>query len=265
MIKPASIEAQEICLITAVDIEFNAAASLLTAKTFSTESQIKICRGRLGHRRVTLQQCGMGAHGFANRLSVYLKHNRHDALLVTGLAGGLDPQLKSGDAVIYDLCHDARSPLSASSSNEKSLSRDQNVSIRCDDEISGILFGALQSSCQRSFRGSGVTVGRIITEAEGKISLGVKYQAAAVDMESYDVLRASAAFDVPAAVLRVISDEATCDLPDFNFAAKADGRMDLWRTAAVMTARPAASFQFLRNLKSVMANFRRHLEIVLNV
>jgi nucleoside phosphorylase len=264
MTRTSWLEAEEICLVTAVDVEFNAAASLLTAKTFSTESQIKICRGRLGRRRISLLQCGMGAQGFTDRLSAYLENKCHDALLVAGLAGGLDPELKSGDAVIYDLCHNARSSHNSSDSNEKPSSRDQNVSIRCHDEISEILFGTLQSSGQRVFRRSGVTVSRIITEAESKISLGTIYRAAAVDMESYDVLDVCAAFDLPATVLRLISDEAGSDLPDFNRAAKADGGINIWRTAAVMAARPTASYQFLRNIKFVIKSLRANLEVVLN-
>lgn len=264
MIRTSWLDAQEICLVTAVNVEFNAAASLLTSKNFSIESQIKTCRGRLGRRSITVLQCGMGARGFAEQLSNYLENSRPEVLLITGLAGGLDPQLKSGDAVVYDLCYNARSSHNSSGSNEKPSSRDQKVSIRCDDEISEILFGTLQSSGQRVFRGSGVTVSRIITEAESKISLGAIYRAAAVDMESYDVLSVCAAFDLPAAVVRVISDEAGSDLPDFNRAAKSDGRMNIWRTAAVMAARPTASYQLLRNIKFVIKSLRTNLEVVLN-
>jgi nucleoside phosphorylase len=264
MIQTSWLDAQEICLVTAVDVEFNAAASLLASKTFSTESHIKSCRGHFGHRRIVVLQCGMGAHGFAERLSNYLENNHFNVLLIAGLAGGLDPQLKSGDAVIYDFCCDARNSFNSAYSKEKPSGRDQNASIRCDDEISESLFEMSKASGQRCFRGSGVTVDRIITEAKEKISLGLRYHASAVDMESFDVLRICAAFDLPAVVLRVISDEAESDLPNFNFAARADGRMDAWRTAAVMAVRPRASFGFLRSIKFVMKSLRRNLEVVLN-
>lgn len=264
MTRTSWLDAQEICLVTAVDVEFNVAVSLLPSKTFSTESQIKTCRGRLGRRHISVLQSGMGAHGFAQRLSNYLENNQPDVLLVAGLAGGLDPQLKSGDAVIYDFCHDARNRFNSSDSKEKPSGRDQNASIRCDDEISESLFEISEASGQRCFRGSGVTVDRIITEAKDKIWLGLRYQAWAVDMESYDELGVCTKFGLPVTVLRVISDGAGSDLPDFNFAARADGRMDIWRTAAVMAARPMASFGFLRSIKFVMKSLRRNLEVVLN-
>lgn len=259
-------DAEEICLVTAVDVEFNTAASLLTSQVFSTEFQIKLCRGDFGRRRISILQSGMGARGFAERLSEYLINNRHEILLVVGLAGGLDPRLKSGDAVIYDLCHNARDL----SLKEKPSSRDQNASIRCNDEVSTVLSGALRSQASgrnvgRCFDGAGVTVGRIITEAKVKTRLGSNYRALAVDMESYEVLKACATFEIPATALRVISDEAGSDLPDFNRATNADGRMNLLQTAAVMAARPAASYRFLRSINTVMKSFRESLEVVLNV
>lgn len=269
MIQTSWADALEICMVTAVDVEFNIAASLLTSKTFSTKSRIKTCRGSVARRQITILQCGMGAHGFTERLSDYLENNRPDVLLVAGLAGGLDRQLKSGDTVIYDFCHNGRGNPVSPDSKEKPSSRDQIASIRCNDQVSKSLIAALCSfnssrSERRCFHGSGVTVDRIITEAETKIRFGVNYRAVAVDMESYDVLGVCAEYGLPGAVLRVISDEAESDLPDFNFAARADGRMDIWRTAAAMAARPAASSRFLRSINSVIKSLRKNLEVVLN-
>ncbi|HMV82025.1 MAG TPA: hypothetical protein PLD20_09900 [Blastocatellia bacterium] len=255
-------DAEEVCLVTAVDVEFNAAVSLLTSHHLSTEFQIKTCRGRIGRRRITVLQCGMGARGFAEALSNHLKNNRYEALLVAGLAGGLDPRLKSGDAVIYLRCFNARL-------KEKPPSRDQNASIHSNNELSIFLSSALRSRAsnrrgQQCFEGAGLTVDRIITEAKTKILLGSDYCALAVDMESYDVLSVCAASNLPAAVLRIISDEAGEDLPDFNRAANADGGMSIWRTAAVMAARPAASYRFLRSIGTVVKSLRESLQVVLN-
>jgi nucleoside phosphorylase len=200
----------------------------------------------------------MGAPAFTNRLSEHLQHHRYDGLIVAGLAGGLDPELKLGDAVIYDLCHDARDL------KEKPSGCDQNATIRCEDQISEFLFRSLQSAGRRSFRGSGVTVNRIITKARDKISLGDLYQAVAADMESYDVLSVCEGSGLPAAVLRVISDDARSNLPDFNRAAEADGRMNPWRMASAMAARPMASLKFLRGLRPVINALRENLKIVLH-
>lgn len=253
----------KLCLVTAVDVEFNAATSLLAAKTFSTEFQIKTCRGLIGDRHITVLQCGMGAPGFAEKLTEHLRLHRYDALIVAGMAGGLEPGLKSGDAVIYDLCHDGRT-LSGSNSKEKPFARDEKASIRCEDQVSDFLFSSLRLSGRRCFRGAGVTVNRIITEARDKTLLGVNSQALAVDMESYDVLRVCAGLGLLASVLRVISDESGSDLPNFNWAAESDGRMNVWRTAAAMAARPMASLQFLWSIRRVINALRENLKLVLH-
>src|SRR5262245_5348238 len=130
MTKIPGIAMADICLVTAVNVEFDAAASVLVPRTFSEELRIKTCRGRISglseDRRVTVLQCGMGAPSFAGRLSEHLRHHHYDALIVAGLAGGLDPNLKPGNAVIYDFCR-------TGNSKEKSTDRDTTASIRCDD------------------------------------------------------------------------------------------------------------------------------------
>src|SRR5262245_36191418 len=101
-------EFTDICIVTAVSIEFKTAASLLSGKTFKQVSRMKICHGSFGARQITILQSEIGAFGFAERLDEHLAGNRYDALIVVGLAGGLDPKLRVGDAVLYDQCYDAR-------------------------------------------------------------------------------------------------------------------------------------------------------------
>src|SRR5262249_38851959 len=232
----------DLCLVTAVGIEFKIAAGLLTAKSFSEEPprernprerrrprlqgssqehldeagrrgrlrsrgfseepRMKICRGLFGARRVTVLQSEMGAVGFAERLAKHLADNRYDALIVAGLAGGLDPKLRVGDAVLFDLCFDARAldiilrgrPF-----------REELNSIASDEPLSNFLVEALTRSDLSFIQAPGITVSRIITESKEKSALRVNYGAAAVDMETYEALVACARLDLAAAALRVIS------------------------------------------------------------
>ncbi len=238
-----------LCLVTAVDIEFKTAVNLLSQTASSTESGFKICRGFFGNRNVTVLQCGMGARGFAEWLKNHLKANRYEALIVAGLAGGLDPKLKTGDVVIYDLCRDGQT----------------QQEISCDNHLGESLHEAFQPTSLRAFRGTGVTVSRIITEAQDKLRLGESQQAVAVDMESFDILHVSAELGLPAAAVRVISDEADHALPDFNNAAEASGKMKPWRLAATMLRRPVASVKFLANIKPVINALRESLQVILSV
>lgn len=239
-----------LCLVTAVDVEFKTAISLLSQTVLSTESNFKICRGLVGDRSITVLQCGMGARGFAEWLDGHLETNRYDALIVVGLAGGLDPKLKTGDTVVYDLCLNAVG---------------QTAMIRCDENLTETLFKALQAASLQSLRGTGITVSRIITEATDKLRFGSEQKALAVDMESFNVVDVCLQYGVPVAVFRVISDEAGHDLPDFNYAAEPDGTMNHRRMAIAMARRPKASIRFLRSLKTVLEAFRKSLEVVLRV
>jgi nucleoside phosphorylase len=263
----------DLCVVTAVDIEFAVAARLLTDENlwgrlptcptnlpavgqvtnlpheFSEEARMKICRGRFGRRRITVLQSGMGARGFDRRLAEHLAANRYDALIVAGLAGGLNPKLRAGDAVLYDLCYGARAD------------RDEVASVGADDGWSKLLFEALRASGRPCVRGSGVTVNEMITEAEDKLALGARYGAAAVDMETFEVLNVCARFDLPAAALRVILDEAGHDTPDFNRAYEPNGLVNAWRMAGAMMARPVAASRFLLNVRPALRTLRENLKV----
>ena len=243
-----------LCLVTAVDVEFKTAISLLRQPTLSIEAGFKLCRGLSGDRRVTVLQCGMGAHGFAEGLRIHLKTNHYETLAVAGLAGALEPNLKTGDIVVYDLCRDRRDSVT-----------EERAQVHCDKPLTEFLHKRFQAASLRSFHGTGITVSRIITDAEDKLRLGKLHGALAVDMESYDVLRVAAEFSLPAVAIRVISDEADHDLPDFNYAAEASGKMNYQRMTIAMFRRPVASLRFLANLKTVMNALRESLQVVLRV
>ncbi len=68
---------------------------------------------------------------------------------------------------------------------------------------------------------TGLGSDRLITQAQEKQALGKTYQAALVDMESGPVLR----YFQRAAVLRIVSDDCTQDLPDLTAAFDPQGRL----------------------------------------
>ncbi|HKQ79072.1 MAG TPA: hypothetical protein VJ810_35585 [Blastocatellia bacterium] len=293
MDKSIAVSFIDLCIVTAVGVEFKIAASLLTAKSFSEESftssqnspgndensrdktpscpafseepRMKICRGLFGASRITVLQSEMGAVGFAERLVKHLTDNRYDALIVVGLAGGLDPRLRVGDAVLYDLCYDARA---LDFKRRERAIPEEIASIAGDQRLSAYLLEALTSSGHPSARVSvqapGMTVSRIITEAEEKLSLRINYGAAAVDMETYEVFAACARFGLPAAALRVISDEAGHNIPDFNRAYDADGRMRGWRMVTTMIARPIITFRLLLSIRRALQSLRVNLQAAMS-
>jgi adenosylhomocysteine nucleosidase len=244
----------DLCVAAAINVEFNIAAGLLSEKSFSEEHSMKICRGLSGGRRVTILQLGMGAIGFAERLAEHLTNNRYDALIIAGLAGALDPRLRVGDAVIYNLCYDAR----AIDFTSRELRHCAEAT--GDEPLSGFLCGALNRAGLSFIKAPGITTARVVTEATEKLALGARYGAAAVDMETFQALSACAQLGLPAAALRVISDEAGRDIPDFNLVHKADGKINGWRMAAAMMARPSAALRLIMTIRPALQSLRSNLQ-----
>jgi len=239
-----------LCLVTAVEHEYKIVASLLTGSTISTENEIGICRGGFGESRIAVLKSGMGAKGFAGRLANHLRLNDYHAVVVAGFAGGLNPSLKSGDTVIYNLCYEE--------------SNDRGSSIACDTNLTKSIVDHLRKTKPKSIQGAGVTVSRLVTAASEKIALGFKYNALAADMESYPVIAVCTEAHVPAAVLRIISDGADADLPDFNSAIDSDGRINNWKMAATVLRTPLSSMRFFRNLSPALSSFKECMKELLN-
>ncbi|MFN0083933.1 MAG: hypothetical protein ACKVX9_00960 [Blastocatellia bacterium] len=251
---------RRICLVTAVDVEFNAAARLLADPAHGEECGVRLCRGTRGARRVTILKAGMGAIGFAPRLDAHLDANPCDALIVAGLAGALVPDLAAGDAVLYDRCADAR----PENARELESDRDEIARIVGDDLLLNTLGVLLQVAGRAVSVRPGITVGEIVVSSERKLFLGTRHRAAAADMETFEIWSLCRGRGLPFAALRIISDDAGQDLPDFNRAYDTEGRILPRRMAAVMAAHPVVTARFLINLRRAMRAFRPALEIVLD-
>src|SRR5262249_58971597 len=102
----------------------------------------------------------VGAVSFADWLARHLAENRYDALIVAGLAGGLDPELRVGDAVLYDLCYDART---IDFTLKERPAREEIKSIASDEPLSNSLVEALTRSDLSFIQAPGITVNRIVT------------------------------------------------------------------------------------------------------
>jgi nucleoside phosphorylase len=253
------------CVVTAHDLEFKTAAGLLSDSRYYDDAQVNVCQGSFGNLQVTVLKSGVGAFGFANRLSAHLQNNRYEALMVAGVAGALDPQIKTGDAVVFNKCYNARADRNGSHSGDVGLGRGNNAVIACDDKLSQFVAEGLRSSGATCFRGAGVTVDRIITSAREKVALGKRYLAAAVDMETYDCLSVCAHFGLSATALRVVSDDAVSDLPDFNRALIREGRewrMSKWRMASAIMINPINSARFLLSISRVLDSLRTNLNTI---
>ena len=230
---------RRLCLVTAADIEFRIAASLLSNTIATVEANLQITRSA----NITLLKTEIGAIGFSDKFNHHLATNRYDAVLIAGFGGALAPRCRRNETVVYEGCISA-------------LDGSSGV---CDRVLSDRI-----SAVVDAYHVIGLTTGRVIVDASEKRELYEKFGAMVVDMESYEVLVVCERHKIPAAVLRVISDEAEEDLPDFNRVLQPDGKIDNKKIFGTLLGRPRASWRFVQSMKPAGAALKSALSLALS-
>ncbi len=155
-------------------------------------------------------------------------------VLSIGLGGALDPHLKVGDVVIADeVIGEARRPV--------------------DEAWADRLAAALPGARRAVVYGSD----RMILKAADKAVLHVETGAALADMESHVAARFAAERGLPLAVVRVVSDTASTDLPRaVTCGLKPDGGMNLIGVLAALAADPRQLPALIRTGRDAETAFR---------
>jgi len=161
-------------------------------------------------------------------------------VLVLGLCGGLSPDLNVGDVVVYQHCLE---PISETfSQNSKDLL------LPCDVDLTLDLHQSLISS--RLVRG--FTSKQVLTTAYQKQQLSQRYAVEAVDMEGRIILELLTKVGIKVAMVRVVSDDCSQNLPDLTTVIDSQGNLQTFPLIKVMLQHPREAFTLIRNgLKSL--------------
>ncbi len=93
----------------------------------------------------------------------------------------------------------------------------------------------------------------VVTTRAERRTLAERYDADVVDMEGAHLAAALAAQGVRFAMVRVVSDDASRDLPALQGAIRADGRVDGARIALAFARSPWGAFRFARDVRTALA------------
>ncbi len=166
--------------------------------------------GRLGGNDIVLWQCGIGKVNAAVGTMRLIAEHHPDAILSTGLAGGIDPQMRVGDILAATQCvyHDVDCG-GISSGGVCPLGQVQGLPARYDAD-QHLLDHALtveHGPDERLITGLICTGDQFITDRERQTVIKRNFvDGLACDMESAAIAQTCYLSEVPFLSLRVISD-----------------------------------------------------------
>jgi adenosylhomocysteine nucleosidase len=188
--------------------------------------------GILHQQEVVLLQCGMGPERAAQAVLWLGQHYPLTGVLSVGFAGGLQAELRPGDALL--VTHILTQDKVVRSTN---LATDSGI--RPDARLAHIAAMAVAQAAVVSHTGTLLSTTAVVAQATAKQVLGQSSGALAVDMESYSVGQMAAQRHIPFAVLRTIFDTAheTMPLP-VAACITADGYVRPFRLVGCLACRP---------------------------
>lgn len=245
----------KIVVFAASDLEYNTVKATLTDwKTNNYDKSFLAGEGYSGENLVELFCTKMGPKNAAEKSHIALKKSKGDVVLITGLAGALAPECKHGDIVIYNNCYS----LEGSGDTLTQINK-----VNCEQKLTSLLSNNLLLKNINTLQGDGLTLSKVVCQAQEKLTLAKKYNALAVDMESYHILTAAKEKKLPATVLRVISDDAQGDLPDLNAAMNKNADVNNLKMVLQFAKHPILAARFLSNLNQSVAKLKWFLPKIL--
>ena len=183
-------------IIFAMPVEADAFAGLATETVELTAAGLTLHEGVVAGRRVAWCVAGAGGEAAGRATRLLIDGHRPRLILSPGFAGGLDPALTRG-TVVYPrraVSRDGSPPIAVAATGQGSATA---------------AAGSANSSDDLTI----VSVDTVVTTAAAKRDLAAATGASLVDMETYAVAMAARAAGLPYVSIRVISDDASQDLP----------------------------------------------------
>ena len=193
-------------VIGAMQSETEGLVAAMTGKKTETVGGIRFTVGKLSGRRAVVATCGVGKVAAAMCAQIMLLHFGVRLLLNTGVAGGLDQEMKVMDvAVATDVVqHDMDT--TAIGDPAGLISGLNIVKIPTHAQAARTLLDTAHAAGCKVFSGTIASGDLFVAKAEDKDRIRGQFDAIACEMEGAAIGQVAYTNGVPFAVLRVISD-----------------------------------------------------------
>lgn len=212
-------------IIAALPREVKGLLARLDIQDRETAGRDQISYGRYEEKEIIVLVGGVGLKKARSAATNLIHRRRPDLILSAGFAGGLDPSLSLGDAVIPSMIIDQ-----------------SGARIDAPRDLHAKLLHAHPGAAS----GSILTTPRFIPDESEKRGLFSRHGALAVDMESMAVAGEAQAYGIPHIALRVISDTAGHTLPPLSDFLDARGEVIPMRAVRFFARRPHRLIPTLR-------------------
>lgn len=186
------LEPSDFGFVFALAIEAGGLVDLLSDVTVTRGHGVTVRQGRRGDRRVTIIESGAGRENAVNATAVLLDVYKPRWVISAGFAGALAPELRRSDLLVGTSLVDAEG---------RQWEADPATLPSWLPDVKGLRMGRF------------LTWDRVVCLPAEKKSLGEKYGALAVDMESLAVAEVCRLRETQFMAVRVVSDAADDELP----------------------------------------------------
>lgn len=201
----------KIGIIGAMDIEVQALKKLMDDVKIDKISSVDFYSGKISGVDTIVAVAGIGKVNAAVCAQTMILKYAPDAVINTGVAGGLSPELGIGDIALAEEVAEHDMDTSAVGDEIGFISGINKVYMECDKKLISLMQSAAENIGLKVRRGIIVSGDQFISEQSQRDKILESFDAIAAEMEGASIGHVCTMNKVPFAVLRAISDGANSD------------------------------------------------------
>lgn len=171
-----------------------------------TVSGLTFTEGELAGREVVVTTCGVGKVFAAMAAEILAGRFGVTALLNTGVAGGLLPDMHAFDAVVAEKACQHDMNTTAIGDPQGLISGLNKVYFETDAALSEKLAAAVEAEGLKLYRGTVASGDLFVARESTKAGIRERFGAVACEMEGGAIAQVAAMNELPFAILRLLSD-----------------------------------------------------------